>query len=741
MGIIIIGIIIIGIIIFVFIVKSNKSKKPKKSSYTKPTLTVEIKNDFSNDLKYTSESHSKSKTKWLGKEALKIGNYSIENTMTYISSSKHTVEYPACILKKEKIGVEIDEEKGALGYWPSYKEITPDQRANYLAWMASGRTSELKDVGYIFIFFYGLENRLLVEGKDKEIILEEVKRLLKLYGHMSGSLRGYLGDFLLYNSIEENLEDLNLETIESFGEYAHQEKINAIRLAWYYIKNKPIPAGEVINIVRNHSDSKRSVVTTRIPETLEKLFTLKYNQKYPTGVALKVAKREYQFNYHVANRYLDTKPIKIPNVLGINSQFKYCINIWNQSIEDLKQLSAIVGKGNSVDSAIAYTVLPDLLKKITKHPLSSKFDSIISNGENIESYRIIEISDIVLLINIEKKEKLTLTQSRNISNLCRDLKFNLEPDSNITEKPYKLNDKVALFKVDGDENTANYKILSLILQIGIVVANSDGDIDNEEVEHIINFLEDTFMLTENEKRRTNALKNILIKQPPSINGLGKKIKTSLDDRKIKMISKFIVGISAIDGEISKDEIKTLKTLFKAMGLDSELLESFIKELQPVKDEPVEIISKSKNIKTGESIPQIEKIEEKQDSIELDHNRINSILSNTKEISNILGEIFTEEEEEIENSKVIEITEESLEKANDTLNYNGLDNRYHNLLNELLKKTEWDIKHFEDLTRKYNQMPLGVLDAINEWSDEFLDDFLIIEEGNKIIIEKDLFEGM
>lgn len=734
------GIIIIGIIIFVFIVKSSKSKKPKESNSTKPTLTVEIKNDFLNDLKYTSESHIKSKTKWLGKESLKIGNYSIENTMTYISSSKHTIEYPACILKKEKVGIEIDEEKGALGYWPSYKEITPDQRANYLAWMASGRTSELKDVGYIFIFFYGLENRLLVEGRDKEIILEEVKRLLKLYGHMSGSLRGYLGDFLLYNSIEENLENLNLEAIESLREYAHQEKINATRLAWYYIKNKPIPAKEVINIVRGHSDSKRSVVTIRIPETLEKLFTLKYNQKYPTGVVLKVAKREYQLNYHVANRYLDTKPIKIPNVLGINSQFKYCINIWNESIEDLKQLSAIVGKGNSGDSAIAYTVLPDLLKKITKHPLSSKFDSIISNGENIEPYRIIEVSDIVLLINIEKKEKLTLTQSRNISNLCRDLKFNLEPDSNITEKAYKLNDKVALFKVDGDENTANYKVLSLILQIGIVVANSDGDIDNEEVEHIINFLEDTFMLTENEKRRTNALKNILIKQPPSINGLGKKIKTSLDDRKIKMISKFIVGISAIDGEISKGEMKTLKTLFKAMGLEPELLESFIKELQPIKDEPVEIISKSKNIKIGESIPQIEKIEEKQNSIELDHSRINSILSNTKEISNILGEIFTEEEE-AENSKVIEITEESLEKANDTLNYNGLDNRYHNLLNELLEKTEWDIKHFEDLTRKYNQMPLGVSDAINEWSDEFLGDFLIIEEGNKIIIEKYLFEGM
>lgn len=728
--------IIIGIIIFVFLVKGSKPKKSKENNYTKPTLTSEIENDFSNDMKHINEG----KIKWLGKETLKIGNYSIKNAMTYISNSEHPIEYPACILKKAKIGIEIDEEKGALGYWPSYKEITPDQRANYLAWMASGRTAELKDVGYIFIFFYGLENRLLVEGRDKREILEEVKRLLELYGHMSGSLRGYLGNFLLYNSIEENLEELNLQSIDAFKEWGHQEKINAVRLAWYYIKDKPVPAKEITNIVKHHSDAKKSVVTKRIPEILEKLFTIKYNQKYPTGLTLKVAKREYQFSYHAANRYLGTKPIKIPNVLGINSQFKYCINMWNESIEELKQLSAIVGKGNSVDSATAYTVMPELLKKITRHPLKSKFDTIISNGENIESYRVLEVSDLVSLINIEKKEKFTLTQSRNISNLCRDLQFSLEPDSNITDKPYKLNDKVALFKVDGDENTANYKTLSLILQLGIVVAISDGDIDTKEVEHVINFLEETFMLTENEKLRINALKNVLIKQPPSINGLGKKIKKSLDDKKIKRLSKFIVGISAIDGEISKDEIKTLKKLFKAMELEAELLESLIEEFQPAKDEPVEIISKSKNIKKGESIPQIEEIEEKQDIIELDHSRINLILSNTKEISNILDDIFTEEEE-IEIPKKIETSKKILEISNDNSNYSGLDNRYHNLLNELLEKTEWDIKHFEDLARKYNQMPLGVLEAVNEWSDEFLGDFLIIEEGKKIIIEKDLFEGM
>src|SRR5439155_27360442 len=61
-----------------------------------------------------------------------------------------------------------------LSYWPSYSTLTSDQRARYLDWMAGGRRDSNVDIGYAFIFFYGLERRVLVDNQDEQLTREEV---------------------------------------------------------------------------------------------------------------------------------------------------------------------------------------------------------------------------------------------------------------------------------------------------------------------------------------------------------------------------------------------------------------------------------------------------------------------------------------------------------------------------------------------------------------------------------------
>ena len=47
-----------------------------------------------------------------------------------------------------------------MGYWPSYRRITPQSRAAYIEWLASDRSNPETYIGYVFIYFYGLERRL-----------------------------------------------------------------------------------------------------------------------------------------------------------------------------------------------------------------------------------------------------------------------------------------------------------------------------------------------------------------------------------------------------------------------------------------------------------------------------------------------------------------------------------------------------------------------------------------------------
>jgi len=88
-------------------------------------------------------------------------------------------------------------EEMKLPYWPSYAEISPAQRARYLSWLGGGRSDPSIDQGYIFIFFYGMEYRVLREllssnewSHELDSILAELRRLRQVYPR-SASFQGY----------------------------------------------------------------------------------------------------------------------------------------------------------------------------------------------------------------------------------------------------------------------------------------------------------------------------------------------------------------------------------------------------------------------------------------------------------------------------------------------------------------------------------------------------------------------
>ena len=76
-----------------------------------------------------------------------------------------------------------DPQSDDLGYWPSYSDISARCRATYLDWLADGAISKNINVGYVFLYFYGLERRLFVdqpEQDEQELIIAEAERLLAL---------------------------------------------------------------------------------------------------------------------------------------------------------------------------------------------------------------------------------------------------------------------------------------------------------------------------------------------------------------------------------------------------------------------------------------------------------------------------------------------------------------------------------------------------------------------------------
>lgn len=61
---------------------------------------------------------------------VKIGALKIENPLTYFSQGMPEGNEPSCIDITLPVGKPVAEPPGALGYWPNYRGISPDQRAS-----------------------------------------------------------------------------------------------------------------------------------------------------------------------------------------------------------------------------------------------------------------------------------------------------------------------------------------------------------------------------------------------------------------------------------------------------------------------------------------------------------------------------------------------------------------------------------------------------------------------------------
>lgn len=80
-----------------------------------------------------------------------------------------------------------------MGYWRSYTDISPAQRQACLTWLSTGKRDASFPVGYAFLYFCGLERRLLADhpGPDEEArLVAEIRRLQGIYPE-NRSFMGY----------------------------------------------------------------------------------------------------------------------------------------------------------------------------------------------------------------------------------------------------------------------------------------------------------------------------------------------------------------------------------------------------------------------------------------------------------------------------------------------------------------------------------------------------------------------
>ena len=135
--------------------------------------------------KRSSRTRSERAPAWIPPgEPLMVQGRRLTDGIVYVGSglrgiSQYVGAEPALIDPQLRVDDRFPDVHGHdMSYWPSYSEMTPASRAAYLDWLAEGRPGGAY-IGYVFLFFYGIERRLLYDRDREEVSSEETHVLVQ----------------------------------------------------------------------------------------------------------------------------------------------------------------------------------------------------------------------------------------------------------------------------------------------------------------------------------------------------------------------------------------------------------------------------------------------------------------------------------------------------------------------------------------------------------------------------------
>ncbi len=123
-------------------------------------------------------------------------------------------------------------------YYPSYAGLSPDQRWIYLEWLKD--ISKEVDIGYVFIYYYGLERHLLIGDFDTAV--QEILLLRNIHNNRSFEFYSY--NALMFSSAFRN----QLEITQQIMENESKNGIDNVDLLFKYRFEKDISAKDFMSL-------------------------------------------------------------------------------------------------------------------------------------------------------------------------------------------------------------------------------------------------------------------------------------------------------------------------------------------------------------------------------------------------------------------------------------------------------------------------------------------------------------
>lgn len=614
-----------------------------------------------------------------------------------------------------------------MDYWPSYTNISPASRAAYLEWLAGGRQAGAY-IGYVFLFFYGLERRMFVDAQHSpqaraEIlaICLEVERLIQLY-ESNQSFRGYATSFLAAARFAQETPDVSQMTPPQERTGWEIPAQLRVALATFVKDGQPIPGEWAFSWLITHPETRLRTPATRCPEEFRKLFLLRYAGKYGEGIKIKPNKSRLQINYRPASPGLyqgvRLNVGDLPDVTKLSAPLTKLRQLADNVTNELDAYSRWVGRTDDRDSLAALTLLPPDLAT-TNAEADSLIDWIKEHLGDSDSIVI----PAGLLVSQWPSNKLTKREATMVATLLQHYGYGIEPDVRFEGENVSKTEKAVIFRLSDspiDEPSDSYRAAAALLHLGAAVVTADGQVSAEEERRLEQHLEDALHLPIPERIRLRAHLRWLLEASPRLSGLKQRCE-ALDDRQRHQIGQFLISVAGADGQLEPAELRALAKIYPLLGLNPDDVYSDIHTLvagsiRP-STEPVTIVPTDPSAPTY-TIPQPHP-EKTTKTIALAPDRVAQIMAETQAVADILGAVFEVDEPEPtdEDDQV-----DAEEAVSDRIA--GLDKPHSMLVRHLAERPIWARSQFDELANRLGLMPDGAIEIINEATLDAIDELFL-----------------
>ncbi len=726
--------------------EKNKREKQKlsqpsasKSKNIIPSIASHQEEEFASFYLYRTNEHQTKKSKnrspgvWLPLDKrVKIKGRQLEKGLIYYGGAlngliRHNIE-PSLVDEKRDAYLPTSfvsnkpiYEDSTLGYWPSYANLSPQCRGVYLDWLASDRSHSEMPIGYIFIYFYGLERYFLENAAQKSIkheevtiLYQEVLRLHEIY-NKNPSFSSYSAALLeyMYLCYPQVIDPKTLPADTT-------SMLFKVELARKVIEEKPIPAELALLWLKNTAEYTFKVPARRCHNEFQKLFVIRYKEKFAEGIKVKPNKKKLQLTYHSASSTNPSESLTIDGLCdptSLKAPINKLIPIADSCTEELNAYSRYMARQESkADDVDALMLLPDILIDSKSSAMINTFQDWVH--EKIQNNQgLVSVQDFWAYMAKDMPERWGKKENNLMIQFSAKAGFGLAPDFRYHPDKMKKDGKLVLYSLVPEasfEPSQEFKRVCTSIKLGSIIAHADGNLDPSEVRYLSSLIDDNDHIFPLEKISLNAYLTWNLHTEVSLNGLKTQLK-DLNRQEIKALRHLIVSVALADGYADKEEIKKLEKLYTSLGLEKTLVSSDIHHLTS---------NKEGNISTSKAADDT--------TFSLDTAKIASYEDETSHVQAMLQNVFYSQnqlEEELANSS---------QKTNASTH---LDKQHHGFYSQLIEKEKWLRDDAIILCQEHNLMLDGAIETINDWAFDIVDAPMLEDEGSHIYVDFEIVEEL